>query len=81
MVVNDIHNDTDSCIMISLNHGLEVSNNLSGIIWIAREARFWCVVVLRIITPVIGYISVLIVFLMTIKDWLELNILQPSSLI
>ena len=78
MVVNDIHNDTDSCIMISLNHGLEVSNNLSRIIWVTRETWFWGIVVLRVITPVIGYIPVLVVFLMAIKDWLELNIITSE---
>ena len=78
MVINHVHNDTDSCIMISLNHGLEVSNNLSGIIWITRETCFWSIVVLRVITPVIGYISILIIFLMTIKDRLKLNIVATK---
>ena len=33
---------------------------------------------MRIIAPVIGYIPVLVVFLMTIKDWLELNIITAE---
>ena len=78
MVINHIHNDTDSCIMISLNHGLEVSNNLSRIIWIAREAWFWRIIVLRVITPVIGYISLLVIFLVSIKDRLKLNIVATK---
>ena len=64
--------------MICLNHSFQITNDLSWIIWITRESWFWRIVVLRVITPVIGYISVLVVFLMTIKDWLELNIITAE---
>ena len=80
MVIDHIHNNTNTCIVISLNHGLQITNNLSWIIWISWKARFWCIIVLWVITPVVGYIPILIVFFVTICDWLQLNIIVAQLL-
>ena len=80
MIIDHIHNDTNTCIVIGLNHGLQITNNLGGIIWVCWKARLWCVIVLWIITPVVSYIPIRIVFFVTVCNWLQLNIIVAQLL-
>ena len=73
MIVNHIQGHRNPCIVVSLNHGFQISDSLTRIIWIGRKTGFWCIIVLWIIAPVISNLAIFIIVLMSVRNRLELH--------
>ncbi|KXT83998.1 hypothetical protein STRDD11_01184 [Streptococcus sp. DD11] len=73
MIVNHIQCHRDPRIMVGLNHRFQITDGLRWVSRIAGKAGFRSIVILRVVAPVVGDLSCLVIVLVPIGDWLQLN--------